>query len=463
MYTMVIRTLTFNDIVIEARESDHFINATQMCKAGGKLFADWYRLKTTAELIAVLGKDLQKSNMNIAILDLIDKKVGGDHSGTCVHPDLAVQLAQWISPVFAIQVSRWVRELTTTGHVSLDNPTRTDEELKEMERRAFEAEEALAEQKRIAEEQRCIVEEQAAAIEKMKKVIKAISLTDAGLDELTKDEFMYIATTDVYAGMSRFKVGGTINLKKRLCNYNSSHTIGDPFYFCYIARCNDFAVIEATMKQLLRPYLDKKDSTKEMYNVHYDHLLYILNTTIQLNNALVDHVNDIREDLFESTVGDAAAAPKKVLLGDVVEPSFDLNLLKPAEFNRDELLDRVFTSPPEAKVYVDDATIKYGYNGSSNKNNRVSFTKHLNSDTFDFEKGVDFWIFDNKEYEQAYADEFEDVDGFPDLGNFIGVNGMSRCLHIVTTASCLGQVLLSARNGDYNREYCMRLARSSGG
>jgi hypothetical protein len=39
--------------------------------------------------------------------EVIDIKNGGNHSGSWIHPDLAVQLAQWISPKFALQVSRW--------------------------------------------------------------------------------------------------------------------------------------------------------------------------------------------------------------------------------------------------------------------------------------------------------------------------------------------------------------------
>lgn len=30
--------------------------------------------------------------------------------GTWIHPDLAIQLAQWCNKLFAIQVSRWVRD-----------------------------------------------------------------------------------------------------------------------------------------------------------------------------------------------------------------------------------------------------------------------------------------------------------------------------------------------------------------
>jgi hypothetical protein len=99
-------SLTLNNIAIESRAEDNFINATQLCKAGGKKFKDWDRLDSTKELI----KELEKSIGVDANCKLIDKKVGGSHSGSWVHPDLAVPLAQWISPAFTIQVSKWIRE-----------------------------------------------------------------------------------------------------------------------------------------------------------------------------------------------------------------------------------------------------------------------------------------------------------------------------------------------------------------
>ena len=130
--------LIFNDITILSRE-DGFINATQMCKVGGKLFANWFRLDSTKELITTLECEMEieyskKENLNIHnhILEMadinslqstnfsvIDIKRGGNHSGSWIHPDLAVQLAQWLSPTFAIRVSRWVREIAISGHMSL--------------------------------------------------------------------------------------------------------------------------------------------------------------------------------------------------------------------------------------------------------------------------------------------------------------------------------------------------------
>lgn len=46
--------LVIDEFRIQARSSDGFINATQMCKAGNKRFNHWYELKSTDEFIKVL-------------------------------------------------------------------------------------------------------------------------------------------------------------------------------------------------------------------------------------------------------------------------------------------------------------------------------------------------------------------------------------------------------------------------
>jgi predicted GIY-YIG superfamily endonuclease len=119
-----------NGVNIIARQVDGYINATELCKAGGKEFSNWYKLNGTKELINELEKQLSKSDNGIRRSnfenikkELIDIKKGGisNEQGSWIHPDLAVQLAQWISPEFAIKVSRWIRELMLTGKVELKN------------------------------------------------------------------------------------------------------------------------------------------------------------------------------------------------------------------------------------------------------------------------------------------------------------------------------------------------------
>ena len=87
-------------------------------QAGDKLFAYWFRLNTTKQLLTEAVSD-----MGIPISQLIDVKKGNSNEfqqGSWIHPDLAIQLAQWISPQFALQISKWIRTLFTTGNVSID-------------------------------------------------------------------------------------------------------------------------------------------------------------------------------------------------------------------------------------------------------------------------------------------------------------------------------------------------------
>lgn len=111
--------LTMGEFMIQARKSDGFINGTQLCKAGGKLFADWYRLEITKTYCEVLAADMGRP-----ISQLIDVKKGNSHKfaqGSWIHPDLATNLALWISPIFGVQVSRWIREIITTGKAEYDS------------------------------------------------------------------------------------------------------------------------------------------------------------------------------------------------------------------------------------------------------------------------------------------------------------------------------------------------------
>ena len=119
-----------NDFMIPIRK-DGMINATELCKAGGKKFNHYHNLKQTQEFI----KELEKSE-NIPESKLIIVKHGGISElryadslnpkiqGTWIHRKVAYNLAQWISPYFSVQVSKILDELFTKGEVKLQRPVR---------------------------------------------------------------------------------------------------------------------------------------------------------------------------------------------------------------------------------------------------------------------------------------------------------------------------------------------------
>lgn len=94
------------------RESDGYINATILCKAAVKLFADWYRLESTKELIQCLSLKL-----NIPIEKLIDIKKGR-YGGSWIHPRLGLCLAQWVSIKFMLEVSEWIDEWKNISEIN---------------------------------------------------------------------------------------------------------------------------------------------------------------------------------------------------------------------------------------------------------------------------------------------------------------------------------------------------------
>lgn len=94
-----------NNSIIEQRSSDGYINATALCKAAGKEWSGYYRNASTKEFMDELETDLQ-----ICRSVLVQSISGGVSQGTWVHPQVAINLAQWLSAKFAVQVSKWVHD-----------------------------------------------------------------------------------------------------------------------------------------------------------------------------------------------------------------------------------------------------------------------------------------------------------------------------------------------------------------
>ncbi|HSA76301.1 MAG TPA: KilA-N domain-containing protein [Nitrosarchaeum sp.] len=90
---------------------DGYVNATKLCNGKGKRFDNWLQNKSSKELINEINscapcfQGAQKK--------CIVKLMGGKNmeiKGTYVHPDLVPHIASWISPVFALKVSKIVNE-----------------------------------------------------------------------------------------------------------------------------------------------------------------------------------------------------------------------------------------------------------------------------------------------------------------------------------------------------------------
>ena len=111
-----------NEVLDIAIRKDGYVNATQLCKAGNKLFGHYQTSKQTQDYLQALS-----FNIGIPITDLLDIKQGGINQGTYVHRKVAYHLAQWISPHFAVQVSNILDELLLTGKVELGKEKNNEE------------------------------------------------------------------------------------------------------------------------------------------------------------------------------------------------------------------------------------------------------------------------------------------------------------------------------------------------
>ena len=91
----------------ELIRQDGFINATLLCKKGGKRFAKWNENKSTKIFLSKL-----QEHLSTPIDELVIIKQGGNNQtqGTWIHPIIATNLAQWISPEFSIKTSQWIEE-----------------------------------------------------------------------------------------------------------------------------------------------------------------------------------------------------------------------------------------------------------------------------------------------------------------------------------------------------------------
>ena len=97
---------SWNNTPISRRTTDGYVNATAMCKANGKRWKD-YRESDRCQLYL----DALESVAGISVHALVESRSGGvGGGGTWVHPQVAVDLARWISAPFAVWMDGWFLE-----------------------------------------------------------------------------------------------------------------------------------------------------------------------------------------------------------------------------------------------------------------------------------------------------------------------------------------------------------------
>jgi len=213
------QTLKLNDVIVISRSEDNYINATQLCQAGNKLFADWFRLNTTKLLLIEA-----VSETGIPVSQLIDTKKGNSNEfqqEIWIQPDLAIQLAQWVSPLFALQLSRWIRKLFINDIQLLENKNK---EIKIKDNKI--------------------------------KLLQDLYIKKQQRIDYPEENVIYILTTEDNKKKRIYIIGKSSKLKNRLSNYNKT-TEHEVVYYKSCKSEEDMHVIELMVINKLKEYKEK--------------------------------------------------------------------------------------------------------------------------------------------------------------------------------------------------------------
>lgn len=121
----------YGDFKVIMMKKNSYINAAKLCDENNKQFCHWSRNENSKMLINEVKKEINQSNFSILHKRIAEKNgdintnneeiepivtiKGGNKrlqliTGTYVHPLLIPHIASWISPIFAVKVSKIVNE-----------------------------------------------------------------------------------------------------------------------------------------------------------------------------------------------------------------------------------------------------------------------------------------------------------------------------------------------------------------
>ena len=121
-----------NNQAISQRANDNYFNATQMCQSVDKRLNDYFSNKATIDFTKALANKtgipaISKFGTNQALI------VSRQGYGTWVHERVAVHLAMWADPNFAVQVTEWVTDWYKTKENPVNTPSDTEARLDRLE------------------------------------------------------------------------------------------------------------------------------------------------------------------------------------------------------------------------------------------------------------------------------------------------------------------------------------------
>jgi hypothetical protein len=219
-----------------------------LCKAGKKQFIDWNELDDTDHFLEILSSSIglppnELIKYNICSTDLSHEKE------IWTHPQVAINIAQWISPSFDVKVSSWVYEAMMTGKIDITN-TKSYKELQK---------------------------------ENKNKDLKIQFLTKKYVKlqprvQYDEKNVIYILTTKLMKKEGRYILGKAVDLTSRLSTYNKS----DEHEVIFFASCKDtetMNIVENMSFSLLNEY--REQANRERFILPHNEKIELFSNAIK--------------------------------------------------------------------------------------------------------------------------------------------------------------------------------------
>ena len=217
----VLKLLNGADFIVPVRR-DGYVNVTKICQAAGKRLQHY---KDRAENKHFLDRFVVLTRIQASTL--FEANEGNcANRGTFAHPDIAIHIAQWCSADFSIQVSRWVRQLMTTGRVELGNEMNV-QQLEDAWRRINEELQAKASADVSAAQDLC----REIILQKNELELRLATIQDAQkLTKAAQEELMAIKAREDLEAAIQFQVN---TMAPRIATYKEGDNV------LYLARIDE--------------------------------------------------------------------------------------------------------------------------------------------------------------------------------------------------------------------------------
>ena len=196
--------------------SDGYIDVTTLCKAGDKAVNSWNRLKKTKIFLECLSRELDIP---------VDNLTKYTNRRTYAHPQVAINIAQWISPEFDVKVSKWIYQIMITGSFNFINEKTSLELDKLTKQNNMYAEKVVLLEKKLLQKQERIN---------------------------YPPNTIYLVSTQQRDKKGEYKIGKAKNLKNRLSVLNTSdeHTV---YFYLSCKTSTEMDILEKVVHNHLEP------------------------------------------------------------------------------------------------------------------------------------------------------------------------------------------------------------------